>query len=79
MNLESECLARGNLETNPIAIKPETVGHVTEKSPGLPRPAAVLLPALPTPHHLNTLLPMGSLLFLPVATLNAYPCIMSRP
>ena len=45
MNLESECLARGNLETNPIAIKPETVGHVAEKSPGLPHSAAVLLGA----------------------------------
>lgn len=35
------------------------------------------LPALPTPHHLDTLPPMGSPLFLPVATLNAYRCIMS--
>ena len=47
MNLQSECLARGNLETNPITIKPETAGHMAEKSPRLPYPAAVLLPALP--------------------------------
>ena len=47
MNLESESLARGNQETNPITIKPETAGHVAEKSPGLPHPAAVLLGALP--------------------------------
>ena len=47
MNLESEFLARDILETNPMAIKPETAGHVKEKSPGLPYPAAVLLPALP--------------------------------
>ena len=47
MNLESEFLARDILETNLIIIKPETARHVAEKSPGLPRPAAVLLPALP--------------------------------
>ena len=47
MKLESESLARGNLETNPITIKPETAGHMAEKSPRLPYPAAVLLPALP--------------------------------
>ena len=47
MELKSECLARGNLETNPITINPETAGQVAEKSPGLPHPAAVLLPALP--------------------------------
>ena len=47
MNPESESLARGNLETNPITINPETAGQVAEKSPGLPHPAAVLLPALP--------------------------------
>ena len=47
MNPESECLARDNPETNPITIKPETAGHMAEKSPGLPHPAAVLLPALP--------------------------------
>ena len=47
MNPESECLARDNLETNFIIIKPETAGHVAEKSPGLPHPAAVLLGALP--------------------------------
>ena len=45
MNLQSECLARGNLETNPITIKPEIAGYVA-KSPRLPYPAAVL-PALP--------------------------------
>ena len=45
-NPESECLARDNLETNPITIKPETAGHVAEKSPGLPHPAAALLGAL---------------------------------
>ena len=47
MNLESEFLARDILETNPIAIKPETAGHVKEKSPGLPHPTAILLGSLP--------------------------------
>ena len=46
-NPESECLARDSLETNPITIKPETAGHVVERAPGLPHPAAVLPGAPP--------------------------------
>ena len=33
MTLESDCLARGNLETNTITITPETARHVAETSP----------------------------------------------
>ena len=34
MNLESESWARGNLETNPITIKPETIHHVARSPLG---------------------------------------------
>ena len=36
---ESEWLARDNLETNPITIKPETANHMTEQSSWVPLPS----------------------------------------
>ena len=38
---ESECLARDKAKTNPITIKPKTVSHVAEQSPGFPHPPAL--------------------------------------
>ena len=39
---ESEWLARDNLETNPITIKPETVSHIAEPSFWVPLPGCSL-------------------------------------
>ena len=36
---QSEWLARGNLETNPITIKPETASHVAEQFSWVPLPS----------------------------------------
>ena len=47
MNPESECLARDNLETNPITIKPETAGHVVRSPLGFL--ALLLSSCLPFP------------------------------
>ena len=35
---ESECLAKDNLETNPITVKPERDCHVAEQSSWVPLP-----------------------------------------
>jgi len=39
---ESEWLAKDNLETNPINIKPETVSHMAEKFSWVPLPCCCL-------------------------------------
>ena len=39
---ESEQLAKDNLETNPITIKPKTASHVTEQSSWVPLPSCSL-------------------------------------
>ena len=39
---KTEGLARDNLETNPIAIKPKTVSHVAEQSSWVPLPCCSL-------------------------------------
>ena len=41
-NHESEWLARDNLETNPITIKPETASHIAEPSSWVPLPGCSL-------------------------------------